>query len=66
MIFYATFGQINPLRDNWIEIEAQDMLSAQRAMREIFGSHWANVYSKEDFTSKCYPLGKAGKTIQAD
>ncbi len=38
-IFYFTFGQSHPLRDQWIEIVAANAEAARERMIDNFGIH---------------------------
>lgn len=65
--FYLTFplrykydehpsGQsISP--DGWVEIEADSYDKARSTAFETFGSAWAFLYEKKDFTPELFPAG---------
>ncbi len=64
MIFYFTFGQIHvhpftgtPMRDYWVEIEAENYDRAREIMIDVFGTKWAMMYTIEDFDPSYYPNG---------
>ena len=40
--YYFTFGQNHPLRDNWIEIMADDCGAARNRIVESFGNYILN------------------------
>ena len=64
-IFYFTFGQSHPLRDNWIEIKASSPEAAREKMNQVFGHHWAFQYRSNNFDRDFFRGGKAGRTIEA-
>jgi len=66
MVFYITFPQYHPLRDNWIEIEAEDKETVRRAAFVLFGDKFAFLYTTEDFNATYYSDGKVGRTVIAE
>ncbi len=64
MIFCVTFGQVHPLRDNWIEVEAENERIARELVFARLGDKWAFMYSRDRFTPQDFPSGKAGWTIR--
>ncbi len=64
MIMYLTFDRDHPLRDGWIEVEADDCLDAQKKSKKLFcGGVWC-MYYKDDFHPEYFPAGKLGETIR--
>lgn len=64
--FYLTFGQKYPWRNGWAEVEAPSYEKAREYVVEIFGEHWAFLYTEEEFTPEkrsFFPAGKIGETI---
>jgi len=67
MKFYLTFGQQSPLRNGWIEIEAESYEEARELVISIFEKHWAMLYREEGFDERVkayFPLGKLGETLK--
>jgi hypothetical protein len=63
MKFYLTFGQQNPFRDGWIEIIAEDYMSARQLVFDVFSDRWSGLYRAEEFDTKHFPAGKLGELI---
>ena len=58
-IFYVTFGQKSPFRDNWMEIEAPDIHVAKEIIRRDIG--WENfsmIYTEENWKPEYFPGGR--------
>jgi len=68
MTFYLTFGQKNiALKGGWIEVEAENYNKAHDLVKSIFGDHWGNLYTEENFGQVSrlhFPDGKIGRTIK--
>lgn len=62
--FYLTFGQKYPWRNGWVEVLAPDMETAIDYVQGIFGIHYSNIYSEEQFDKTLFPAGKLGETIK--
>jgi len=63
-IFYVTFGQKSPFRDNWVEVLAENEQQARDKIFYIFGPYWSFMYSDDNFNMSMFPDGKVGKTIE--
>jgi hypothetical protein len=65
-LFYVTFMQYHPLKDNWVEVEAVDMEEAREKVLHVFGQKFAFVYPQDMFMGSCihFPGGKVGRTIK--
>ena len=61
--FYVMFGQKYPWRDGWVEISAIDRNEAYEIVNDVFGEHYAFLYSEEQFNRSFFPDGKLGKTL---
>lgn len=66
MKFCITLGQRHVYRqengeivdhNNWIEIEAENEISARKLAHEKFRDMWAFIYPAEKFDSSYYPKG---------
>ena len=70
--FYLTFGSDHPLSENWIEIEAKDLLEARALAFDAFGKKWSGMYDEFTWNSgnsanswtTYFPGGKVGKTLK--
>jgi hypothetical protein len=49
--FYLTFSYNHPLCDNFIEIEAVDIMKARMLAFNVFGAKWSFVCDKKSFES---------------
>lgn len=62
--YHFTFAHDHPLSHGWIEILAEDEITARWAMVELFGRKWGACYGvpppKEHF-----PDGRYGHPVQA-
>ena len=63
--FAVTFGQLHPLKDYWIEVEADNEGEARKALFIILGNRWAFIYPMDTFKPEGYLEGKIGRTIIA-
>jgi|HubBroStandDraft_2_1064218.scaffolds.fasta_scaffold190300_2 hypothetical protein len=66
MIFCVTFPQWHPLRDNWIEIEAETEDKCRAAVVYMFGIRWGFIYEKSTHKPEFFPGGQAGRTINEE
>ena len=67
MKFYLTFGQQSPLRNGWIEVEAESYEEARELVYNVFGSRWSMLYREEGFDERVkahFPAGKLGETLK--
>lgn len=64
MRFCVTFGQDHPLRDSWVEVEADNEEVARKAVFGVFDMRWAFMYKKEHFNPDYFPGGRVGRTIE--
>ena len=64
MLFMVTFGQVHPLRDNWVEIEASTYERARELVFSTFGVKWSFIYHEENFNARYFPRGKVGRTLE--
>ncbi len=62
--YCVTFGQLHPLRDNWVEVEAKDREEARRLVLARIGKHWASIYPKSEFNTEMFPGGRVGLTLK--
>ena len=63
--FYFTFGSDHPLRDNWIEILAENGHAAREIMVAHFGTRWAFQYEDVDWKPEYCPGGRVGRVLEA-
>lgn len=63
--FFVTFGQLHPLRDGYMIVEASSYENARAAVFEVLGSKWAFIQT-EDTNMSMYPLGPIGRPIIGD
>lgn len=49
MIFYATFGFSQSLRNHYVKIEAEDASQGWAKMFDAYGNMWAFIYPEEQF-----------------
>lgn len=63
--FYVTFGQLHPLRDNWIEIQAPTYEIAKAEAIRIFGNNFSYIRESESSgrMRAIFPGGRAGRII---
>lgn len=66
MKFYMSFSCTHPLGDNWIEVEATDVMKAREAIFNYFGAKWAVIYTEEDFKSIYFPGGRVEKVLKGE
>jgi len=57
-------GQSHPLRDNWIEIVAENDGLARERMVESFGDKWALQYEDADWKPEYFPGGRVGRVLE--
>lgn len=62
--FMVTFGQTHPLRDNWIEVIAEDYDQARDCVFAVLKDKWAFLYPEEGFEPQSFPGGKVGREIK--
>ena len=62
--YCVTFGQSHPLRDGWIEVEAESESSARELAFDILGQKWSFMYAKDTFDDYYFSGGKYGTTIR--
>ena len=53
-----TFGQKNPLKDGWIEVDAANYDEARAKVLEAFGEIFSNIYDEETHDPQFFPKGK--------
>ena len=65
MKYYITFGQSHihpytggPMKDHWVEVEADCSWDAMEAAKERFGDYWADCYDEGEFDKSFYPKGR--------
>lgn len=64
-IYYITFGQKSPLRNNWVEAEASSQVYAIEQAEYAFGkSGYSNVYNRDTFDKKLFYGGKVGEILK--
>ncbi len=59
--FYIIFAQTHPLRDGWVEVEAENESDVRLYAKEHLGA-WAGYYDHPP-EPRLFPLGKVGRTI---
>lgn len=62
--FYFTFNLLHPLRNHWIEIQAEDAELARDEMFRHFGMNWAFQYEDADFKPGMFPGGRSGRVLE--
>lgn len=62
--FFVTFGQAHPLKDNWIEVEADNEKEARELVFIMLGKFWAFMYDEKHMTPEYFPKGKVGNTLR--
>ena len=72
--FYFTFGQTHlhpdtkqPMKDYWVEVEAESYIKARQLFMSKYGKKWAFQYNETDFgmeTRVLFPRGKHSEIIQ--
>lgn len=60
--FFVTFGQLHPLRDGYVIIEASTYENARAVIFEVLGTKWAFIQN-EDTDMSSYPMGPVGRPI---
>lgn len=64
-IYYITFGQKSPLRNNWVEAEGSSIIYVMEQAKIAFGeSGYSNVYDKDTWDEKYFPSGKVGEILK--
>jgi hypothetical protein len=46
--YYFTFGLDSPFSEQYVKINAEDVLTARNMMFALFGSQWAFCYSEKE------------------
>ncbi len=66
MKFYLTFGQGHPLRNGWVEVEANSFYEAHEKAFKFFGKFWSMLYLEKEFEKhqNYFPDGKVGRTLK--
>jgi hypothetical protein len=62
--FMVTFNQAHPLRDHWVEVDAEDRHEAREKVVQVFGLKFAFLYSIDEFDPDYFPAGRAGHILK--